>query len=66
MKAIIRKKTRKTQKQQTDCPTRDDYKEVITSLLQTNVFGQNSAVQKVISAILAHDNTKPLVFHLTG
>lgn len=49
-----------------DCPTRDDYKELTASLLLTNVAGQDEAIQRVIMAILSHDNTKPLIFHFTG
>lgn len=35
-------------------------------LLRERIFGQDEAIQNILTAFRAHDKKKPLTFHLAG
>jgi hypothetical protein len=48
------------------CPVREGYKESLRSEIEKQIFGQEQAINRVVTAFQTHPANKPLSFHFVG
>lgn len=48
------------------CPIREGYKDTLRSGLEKQIFGQEQAINRIVSGVQAHPAGKPLSFHFVG
>ncbi len=48
------------------CPTREGYKDTLRSGLEKQIFGQEQAINRIVSGFQTHPAGKPLSFHFVG
>jgi hypothetical protein len=48
------------------CPIREGYKETLRGGLEKQIFGQEQAINRIVSGFQTHPDGKPLSFHFVG
>jgi hypothetical protein len=48
------------------CPVREGYKETLRGGLEKQIFGQELAINRIVSGFQTHPDGKPLSFHFVG